>query len=122
MKNHSLALSTIIALAIHSWLPPALAQVTNSPAQSPEVIGTIERLDPRFDALVPKDAKLEKIAEGFIWTEGITWSKAGKFAVFSDIPNNVTHKWKEGEGITQFLAWKSMRKEICSRPAQEESV
>jgi SAM-dependent methyltransferase len=32
-----------------------------------EIIGTIERLDARFDKLVPKDARLEKIAEGFIW-------------------------------------------------------
>ena len=35
--------------------------------------GTIERLDPRFDRLVPRDAVLEKLAEGFKWSEGPVW-------------------------------------------------
>ncbi len=36
-------------------------------------IGTIERLDPRFDRLVPRDAVLEKLGEGFKWSEGPIW-------------------------------------------------
>jgi gluconolactonase len=67
------------------------------------VIGTIERLDPRFDALVPKGAWLEKIAEGFIWTEGAVWDKASKHLLFSDIPNNVVIKWRQGEGTSAYL-------------------
>jgi gluconolactonase len=67
------------------------------------IIGAVERLDPRFDVLVPKDAQLEKIAEGFIWTEGAVWDKAGKCLLFSDIPNNVVIKWREGEGTSEYL-------------------
>jgi gluconolactonase len=76
---------------------PASAQDAKS------IIGTVERLDPRFDALIPKDAQLEKIAEGYIWTEGACWYKPGKFLVFSDIPNNVVVKWQEGQGASEFL-------------------
>ncbi len=65
--------------------------------------GSIERLDPRFDELVPAGAKIEKLAEGFEWTEGPVWIPDGEYVLFSDIPNNVIHKWKEGEGITTFL-------------------
>lgn len=65
--------------------------------------GKIERLDPRFDQLVPKDAKMEKLATGFKWSEGPVWVRAGGFILFSDIPNNVVNKWKEGEGISPFL-------------------
>lgn len=65
--------------------------------------GKIERLDPRFDQLVPKDAKMEKLATGFKWSEGPVWVRAGSFLLFSDIPNNVVNKWKEGEGISPFL-------------------
>ena len=36
---------------------------------------TITSLDPRFDQLVPRDAKLEKIADGFTWVEGPVWHK-----------------------------------------------
>jgi gluconolactonase len=63
----------------------------------------IVRLDPRFDALVPKDAVVEKLADGFSWVEGPVWNRAEKFLLFSDIPNNAVMKWKEGEGISLFL-------------------
>jgi len=72
-------------------------------AAAQSIIGTVERFDPRFDLLVPKDAQLEKIAEGFIWTEGAVWYKPGKCLLFSDIPNNVVIKWQEGQGTSEFL-------------------
>jgi len=74
-----------------------------APAGDKAIIGTVERLDPRFDTLVPKDAQLEKIGDGFIWTEGALWYKPGKCLLFSDIPNNVVVKWKAGEGTSEFL-------------------
>lgn len=57
----------------------------------------IVSLDPRFDKLIDKNAEVETIARGFIWTEGVAWNKEGKFLVFSDIPNNVVHKWQDGK-------------------------
>ncbi|HZT79195.1 MAG TPA: SMP-30/gluconolactonase/LRE family protein, partial [Gemmataceae bacterium] len=66
--------------------------------------GTIQRKDPRFDKLIPKDAYLEKLADGFIWTEGPVWvNKDGGYLLFSDIPNNVVNKWQEGKGVTPYL-------------------
>ena len=62
----------------------------------------IVRLDPAFDKLVPKDAVVETIARGFIWTEGTAWNKQGKFLVFSDIPHNVVHKWQDGK-VSEYL-------------------
>jgi len=71
--------------------------------QSSAPIGRIERLDPAFDALVPRDARIEKLADGFAWTEGPVWCKAGGYLLFSDIPNNTIVRWKQGEGISVFL-------------------
>ena len=65
--------------------------------------GKIERLDPRFDKLVPKDAQMEILAEGFRWSEGPVWIKEGGYLLFSDIPNNTINKWKPGEGLTKRL-------------------
>lgn len=65
--------------------------------------GKIERLDPRFDKLIPKDAVLEKLGEGFDWSEGPVWDKKNKCLLFSDIPPNSVMKWKDGEGVTLFL-------------------
>jgi gluconolactonase len=65
--------------------------------------GKIDRFDPAFDKLVPPDAKLEKLAEGFVWSEGPVWIRDGGYLVFSDVPKNTAFKWKEGEGISVFL-------------------
>jgi gluconolactonase len=66
-------------------------------------MGKIVRNNPRFDKLIPKGAKLEKLATGFKWTEGPVWIKDGGYLLFSDIPNNTINKWKEGDGISVFL-------------------
>ena len=61
------------------------------------------RKDPRLDKLVPKDAQMEQLAEGFDWSEGPVWVKDGGYLLFSDIPRNNVMKWKEGEGISLFM-------------------
>ena len=66
-------------------------------------LGKIERLDPKFDKLVPKDARMEILESGFTWTEGPVWVKDGGYLLFSDIPRNSVFKWKEGEGVSLFL-------------------
>jgi gluconolactonase len=77
--------------------------VSHVSAQSGSPIGRIERLDPALDALVPRDARIEKLADGFQWTEGPVWRKRGGDLLFSDIPNNTINRWKEGEGVTVYL-------------------
>ena len=68
-------------------------------------MGSIERLDPAFDKLIPKDAKIEKLADGFLWSEGPVWVSApkGGYLLFSDIPRNRVMKWQEGKGVSVFL-------------------
>jgi gluconolactonase len=64
---------------------------------------SIVRLDPRFDKLVPKDAVLEKVADGFDWVEGPVWDRRGGYLLFSDVPNNSIFKWEPGKGSSLFL-------------------
>jgi gluconolactonase len=66
-------------------------------------IGRIERLDPALDALVPPDARIELLADGFAWTEGPVWRKSGGYLLFSDIPNNTINRWKQGDSIRVFM-------------------
>jgi gluconolactonase len=76
--------------------------------------GKIERLDPAVDRLLPADAQLEKLAEGFDWSEGPIWVAAGGqagpvsteeggYLLLSDIPPNKIMKWREGEGVSLFM-------------------
>jgi gluconolactonase len=81
---------------------PVFAQGEGKKVNYP-TLGRIERLDPRFDALVPPDARMERLAEGFAWSEGPVWIRDGGHLLFSDIPRNRIVKWKEGEGISVFL-------------------
>jgi len=66
-------------------------------------VGSIERLDPRFDELVPRDAVVEVLASGFEWAEGPVWVKRDGALLFSDIPRNRVNRWKPGAGLTVFL-------------------
>ncbi len=59
-----------------------------------EFKGSIERIDPALDALVAPTAEVEKLAEGFNWSEGPTWYEGA--VIFSDVPENVAFRWKEG--------------------------
>jgi gluconolactonase len=66
-------------------------------------IGSIERLDPALDAIVPPGAVLEILAEGHEWTEGPVWVPAMDAILYSDIPNNAIYRWSEGSGATLWL-------------------
>jgi len=51
-------------------------------------VGSISRLDPALDAIMPKDAIIEKIGGGFSFTEGPLWRTDGTLW-FSDVTANV---------------------------------
>ncbi len=66
-------------------------------------VPAIIRLDSRLEKIVPPDAVLEKVAEGFDWAEGPVWNRTGEYLLFSDVPTNSIIKWKAGEGASVFL-------------------
>lgn len=69
-----------------------------------EAVGQIHRHDPRFDRLIPPDAKIEKLASGYTWSEGPVWLASDKALIFSDVPRNVAFKWdKAGRQPSEFL-------------------
>ena len=59
-------------------------------AQTPKTIGSIERLDPAFDKLVPAGAKIEVLGEGFDWSEGVCWVKDGGYAGTRSVPVKIS--------------------------------
>jgi gluconolactonase len=63
----------------------------------------IDRWDPAMDAIVPKDWRVEKLADGFGWAEGPIWVKSGSYLLFTDVPGNKMWKWSEKSGLEKFL-------------------
>lgn len=72
-------------------------------APSSAAYGSIERLDPAFDLLVAPNAQMQKLADGFHWSEGPTWLPRERALVFSDVPENVIYKWSDAKGLEVYL-------------------
>src|SRR5262245_66607982 len=54
--------------------------------------------DPRFGALVVGHALLDKLYTGMRWAEGPAYFPAGRYLVWSDIPNNRLMRFDETDG------------------------
>lgn len=101
MHGFAAALGATAAIVAFGVL---LGKVKPEPTSAQSVPGyRIERFDPRFDKLVPRDAKLETIVDGHIWVEGPVWRPRSNSLLFSDIPQNAIFEWKQSEGARLFL-------------------
>ena len=67
----------------------------------------IIRVDPGLDAVVSADAKLEKLAGGFLFTEGPVWVPASAttsgYLLFSDPNANTIYRWSPEGQVSVFL-------------------
>jgi len=67
-----------------------------------EVNIAVERDDPAIDAIVPANAKLFKVAEGFQFTEGPIWLREQRALLFSDPNHNTIYKYADGMPLSVF--------------------
>jgi gluconolactonase len=81
----------------------AAQSTTKAPSFATAEGSRIERLDPALDALIDKNARVEKLADGFAWTEGPVWRRDKGYLLFSDIPHNTVWKWNEAEGLSIYM-------------------
>ena len=93
MKN------SILFLAIYL----TIVKVPFAGGQAYKTIGTVHRDSPEINGLIPEDAVIEVLAEGFDWSEGPVWIKDGGYLLFNDIPQNTTYKWNQQDGLTVFI-------------------
>ena len=97
MKSTSVLAVALLAVACSTAPPPAPTP------EKPPAVGSIVRLDPAFDELVPKDAQLERLADGFTFTEGPIWRPSGVLW-FSDVVGNVVRQYSPSDGkVTEIL-------------------
>jgi len=90
-----------VAIAADSIPLPPTVKSFSAPY---ERFGSVERIDPALDALIAPDARLEKLAEGFRWSEGPVWVSAGDYLLFSDVPENRVYRWDDKKGLAVFHA------------------
>jgi len=58
----------------------------------------LTRADAGLDRIVTSSAKIERVAHGFIFTEGPVWRPRHEDVLFSDIPSNSIFRWRESNG------------------------
>jgi gluconolactonase len=107
----ALAAAAAVPLAAQQQQPPAPPAVSPDPQPrdwtgqtpvrypDPDIIA----LDNRFRRYIVNNTVIRRLHTGTLWAEGPAWSGAGRFLVWSDIPNNLQLRWIEDDGrVTVF--------------------
>lgn len=55
-------------------------------------------LDPRFNSLKLGNTPIERVYTGTLWAEGPAWNGAGRYLIWSDIPNDEQLRFVEEDG------------------------
>jgi gluconolactonase len=103
-----LLLVALLGAGCGSPSPPAAEQSpkpvsSDAPGRVRQTIGSVERLESAIDSLIPADAVIEILAEGYDWSEGPVWVNDGGYLLFSDVPRNTIYRWREGDGAAVWL-------------------
>lgn len=103
-KSTSLLAAVLVALTMAcGGAPEPPPPEDTGPAAEPAGEGGILRLDRRLDSLIPVGATIEKVAEGYTFTEGPVWIRGEERLLFSDVRANAIHQWTAADGASPFL-------------------
>ena len=79
----------------------AAARDFSQPLRYPDPVWKVH--DDRFRQYMIGNAPLSREWTGSLWAEGAAWNGVGRYAVFSDIPNNRQMRWDEVTGQVSLL-------------------
>lgn len=90
------------------WIKSATLDFYRSPRVAvSETPAQLVRKDAALDAIVPLGAKIEKLAGGFLFTEGPIWvprtDETDGYLLFSDPNNNVIYRWTQDGQLSVFM-------------------
>jgi gluconolactonase len=99
MLKPGLGLAAVLLSAGCSTAPTAGPEMKSTDTKT---AGSVVRLDPALEAIVPAGAAIEKVADGFGFTEGPLWRADGALW-FSDVTGNVVRQWSPGGTVVEVL-------------------
>ena len=86
----------ILFLSLLSLLQPAISQQIKPGSK-------IIVNNQMIHQIIPGNARVEILGEGFEWAEGPLWLPDQQKLLFSDIPQNMIYEWTEEGGIKPYL-------------------
>jgi gluconolactonase len=82
------------------WVPKATGAASDGsrdqPVRYPDP--SIVVLDPRFSKYKLGNTAIQRLWTGALWAEGCVWHAAGRYLLWSDIPNNRQLRWLDEDG------------------------
>ncbi|MGW8315929.1 MAG: SMP-30/gluconolactonase/LRE family protein [Bacteroidales bacterium] len=106
-RNLIMLMLLVLGALLLSWnpeeQPSAKAPSNPQPHAVDSITGSVLRLHPGMDDVVPRGALPEIIAEGFVWSEGPLWLPDQQVLIFSDVPQNSIYQWSEKDGLKLYL-------------------
>ena len=97
------AVFVLLTMACGGAPEPPPEEADAGPAGEPAGEGSILRIDRRLDSLIPQGATIEKVAEGYTFTEGPVWIRGEQRLLFSDVRANAIHQWTGADGASPFI-------------------
>ena len=90
------------------WIKSATLDFYKSPKVAISATPTqVIRKDAAIDEIIPRDANIEKLAGGFLFTEGPIWvprtDDSDGYLLFSDPNNNVIYRWTPDGQLSIFM-------------------
>ena len=73
------------------------------PTNSYPLVGTVHVERPAFNQLIAPGSGIERLADGFRWSEGPVWIDGGDYLLLSDVPGNKMYRWSHADGLSVFL-------------------
>lgn len=101
MRRHPLRAALVATLlTVTAACAPAVDTTATHPYPA---VGRITVYDDALRAIVAPDARIERVAEGFAWSEGPLWIRDGQYLLFNDVPGNTMYRWSARGGLSVFL-------------------
>ena len=92
----------LVAPVLAALIVGSATAASTSPIPAPVATGSLTTFDDAFKQLLIADASIEKLAEGFTWSEGPTWVGDGNYLLFNDVPQNTMYRFFFGRCFTGY--------------------
>jgi gluconolactonase len=92
------------ALAGAATLAPRLSRAQEQRDYGPDATPVhypdqnVVAVTPDFNQYIVGNSAIQRLWTGGLWLEGPAWNAVGRYLLWSDIPNDVQHRWLEEDG------------------------